>query len=174
MTTAPTVTTANPTLHSNHHYPTSCSFIHHLISASQFSIHRIQFNCLIYWITLCSSPAHTLYLQFRCWLIRCIHFQYLCSFVAYISWWYAFHFYMYWIDIIIPITWFESALSHPLWLQSILVVDVEDTRHRAAFFDGGTVLNVPLFCLPGQFSIVFTWCCWMLCLSSCFNMKMYR
>lgn len=91
MTTAPTVTTANPTLHSNHHYPTSCSFIHHLISASQFSIQLPHIlNYLVF------SPAHTLYLQFRSWLIRCIHFQYLCSFVAYISWWYAFHFYMYW------------------------------------------------------------------------------
>ncbi|XP_061369594.1 uncharacterized protein LOC133312424 [Gastrolobium bilobum] len=27
--------------------------------------------------------------------------------------------------------------------------DVEDTRHRTAFLDGGAILNLPLFCLPG-------------------------
>ncbi|TKY74528.1 cereblon protein [Spatholobus suberectus] len=27
--------------------------------------------------------------------------------------------------------------------------DVEDTRHRTAFLDGGAVLNIPLFCLQG-------------------------
>lgn len=42
-------------------------------------------------------------------------------------------------------------------LLCFFLADVEDTRHRTAFLDGGAVLNIPLFCLRGICKIDVKW-----------------
>jgi len=50
---------------------------------------------------------------------------------------------------------FFSAM-HSL-IALFLLADVEDTRHRTAFLDGGAVLNIPLFCLRGICKFDIKW-----------------
>ncbi|RDX69160.1 Protein cereblon, partial [Mucuna pruriens] len=42
-----------------------------------------------------------------------------------------------------------AFFCNALVLLRCLLADVEDTRHRTAFLDGGAILNLPLFCLQG-------------------------